>query len=49
MARAFGGFGITVTADWEVPAALDAALAAIDRDGMFALIHLLVEQRVKAY
>ena len=49
MARAFGGFGITVTTDWEVPAALDAALAAIDRDGMFALIHLVVEQRVKAY
>ena len=49
LARAFGGFGITVTADWEVPAALNAAMAAIDRDGVFALIHLIVEQRVKAY
>lgn len=49
LARAFGGFGITVTADWEVPAALNAAMAAIDRDGVFALIHLVVEQRVKAY
>jgi acetolactate synthase-1/2/3 large subunit len=49
MAKAFGGFGITVTADWEVPAALNAAMEAIDRDGVFALIHLLVEQRVKAY
>lgn len=49
MARAFGGFGITVTEDRDVPAALDAALAAIDQDRTFALIHLVVEQRVKAY
>jgi acetolactate synthase-1/2/3 large subunit len=49
MARAFGGFGITVTEDRDVPAALDAALAALDRDGVFALVHLVVEQRVKAY
>jgi acetolactate synthase-1/2/3 large subunit len=49
MAQAFGGFGITVTRDKDVPAALDAALQAIDQDGMFALIHLIVEQRVKAY
>ncbi|WP_459385617.1 thiamine pyrophosphate-dependent enzyme [Arthrobacter humicola] len=49
MARAFGGFGITVTDDKDVPAALEAALAAIDRDGVFALVHLVVEQRVKAY
>ena len=49
MARAFGGFGVTVTEDRDVPAALDAALEAIDRDGVFALIHLVVEQRVKAY
>jgi hypothetical protein len=32
-----------------VPSALDAALAAIEEDGVFALIHLVVEQRVKAY
>jgi acetolactate synthase-1/2/3 large subunit len=49
MARAFGGFGITVTRDADVPAALDAAFQAIDQDGVFALIHLIVEQRVKAY
>ena len=49
MARAFGGFGVTVTEDKDVPAALDAALVAIDGDGVFALIHLVVEQRVKAY
>ena len=49
MARAFGGFGITITEDIDVPAALDAALAAIDENGVFALIHLVVEQRVKAY
>jgi acetolactate synthase I/II/III large subunit len=49
MATAFGGFGITVTEDKDIPAALDAALAAIDEDGVFALIHLVVEQRVKAY
>jgi acetolactate synthase I/II/III large subunit len=49
MATAFGGFGITVTEDKDIPAALDAALAAIEEDGVFALIHLVVEQRVKAY
>lgn len=49
MARAFGGYGITVARDEDVPAALDAAFQAIDRDGTFALIHLIVEQRVKAY
>jgi acetolactate synthase-1/2/3 large subunit len=49
MARAFGGFGITVTRDGDVPDALDAAFQAIGREGRFALIHLIVEQRVKAY
>jgi acetolactate synthase-1/2/3 large subunit len=49
IARAFGGFGITVTEDKDVPAALDSALAAIDQDNVFALVHLVVEQRVKAY
>lgn len=49
MARAFGGFGVTVTADRGIPAALDAAFEAIDKDGVFALVHLVVEQRVKAY
>jgi acetolactate synthase-1/2/3 large subunit len=48
-AEAFGGFGVRVEKDSEVPGALDAALQAIDEDGKFALIHLIVEQRVKAY
>ncbi len=49
MARAFGGFGIRVEHDSAVPAALEAALRAIDENGAFALIHMVVEQRVKAY
>ncbi|WP_066301651.1 thiamine pyrophosphate-dependent enzyme [Arthrobacter luteolus] len=49
MAQAFGGFGVKVEHDAEVPAALEAALKAIDEDKTFALIHLVVEQRVKAY
>ncbi|WP_309082233.1 thiamine pyrophosphate-dependent enzyme [Zhihengliuella sp.] len=48
MARAFGGFGVRVEHDGDVPAAVDAALAAT-AEGSFALIHLIVEQRVKAY
>jgi acetolactate synthase-1/2/3 large subunit len=49
MAQAFGGFGIKVEQDADVPAAVQAALKAIDEDHVFALIHLVVEQRVKAY
>ncbi|MFY9677697.1 thiamine pyrophosphate-dependent enzyme, partial [Glutamicibacter protophormiae] len=49
MAQAFGGFGVRVEQDSEVPAALEAALKAIDEDKKFALIHLIVEQGVKAY
>ncbi|MBV1779810.1 acetolactate synthase [Paeniglutamicibacter sp. ABSL32-1] len=49
MAQAFGGFGVRVENDSEIPAALEAALTAIDDEGKFALIHLIVEQRVKAY
>jgi acetolactate synthase-1/2/3 large subunit len=49
MAEAFGGYGIRVEADAEIPAALEQALKAIDEEGRFALIHLIVEQRVKAY
>lgn len=48
-AEAFGGFGVRVEQDSEVPGALEAALKAIDEEGRFALIHLIVEQRVKAY
>jgi len=49
MAQAFGGFGIKVEHDQDVPQALTAALKAIDENNVFALIHLVVEQRVKAY
>ncbi|MCV7728041.1 thiamine pyrophosphate-binding protein [Micrococcus luteus] len=49
MAEAFGGFGVRVEHDEQIPAALEAALHAIDEDGKFALIHLIVEQRVTAY
>lgn len=48
MAQAFGGFGVRVEHDADVPAAVEAALAATQQ-GQFALIHLIVEQRVKAY
>ena len=49
MAEAFGGFGVKVTQEDEIPAALESALSAIDDKGTFALIHLIVEQRNKAY
>ncbi|WP_336704961.1 thiamine pyrophosphate-dependent enzyme [Micrococcus terreus] len=49
MAEAFGGFGVRVEQDADVPAAVETALKAIDEDGTFALIHLIVDQRVKAY
>ncbi len=47
-AQAFGGFGIRVEQDEDIPGALDEALKATE-NGQFALIHLIVEQRVKAY
>ncbi|MFQ4149972.1 thiamine pyrophosphate-dependent enzyme [Arthrobacter sp. LAPM80] len=49
MAQAFGGYGVKVTHERDIPAALSAALQAIDEEKVFALIHLVVEQRVKAY
>ena len=48
MAQAFGGFGIKATEDAEVPQAIEQAYQAT-RSGQFALVHLVVEQRVKAY
>ncbi len=49
MAQAFGGFGIKVEHDQDVPSAINAALKAIEQDHVFAVIHLVVEQRVRAY
>ncbi len=49
MAQAFGGFGVRVENDVDVPEALESALKAIDEDHVFALIHLIVEKRTKAY
>lgn len=49
MAEAFGGFGVKVEREDHIPDALHEALSAIDDDGRFALIHLVVEQRIKAY
>ncbi|GAA4283882.1 thiamine pyrophosphate-binding protein [Brevibacterium daeguense] len=48
LAEAYGGVGIRVERDAEIPAALDQAFAATE-NGEFALIHLIVEQRIKAY
>ena len=49
MAEAFGGIGIRVEQDKDVPAAVEKALATVQQGEQFALIHLIVEQRVKAY
>ncbi|MEV8271737.1 thiamine pyrophosphate-dependent enzyme [Microbacterium sp. NPDC077184] len=48
LAEAFGGLGVRVELDEEIPAAVSAALAATRTD-RFALIHLVVAQRVQAY
>ncbi|WP_203136472.1 thiamine pyrophosphate-dependent enzyme [Microbacterium sp. JZ31] len=48
MATAFGGFGIRVERDADAADAVTAALAA-QREGRFALIHLIVGQRAQAY
>lgn len=48
MAEAFGGFGIRVDDEAQIPRAVEGALAAT-REGRFALIHLIVEQRAQAY
>ncbi|MFB9376941.1 thiamine pyrophosphate-dependent enzyme [Kineococcus gynurae] len=49
MAQAFGGFGVRVERDADVPDALAAALRAIDEERTFALVHLVTDQRVRAY
>ncbi|KAB1643674.1 thiamine pyrophosphate-dependent enzyme [Gulosibacter chungangensis] len=48
-AEAFGGVGIRVEKDADVPAAVEKALATVTEDKKFALIHLIVEQRIKAF
>ena len=49
MAQAFGGFGIKVDRGHGRSCRPRSGADAIDEDGVFALIHLVVEQRVKAY
>lgn len=49
MARAFHGFGVRVERESEIPGALEEAFRAIDEDHTFALVHLVVQQRQKAY
>lgn len=48
MAQAFGGVGVRVTDESEIPVAVERALQAT-ADGRFALIHLIVGQREQAY
>jgi len=48
MAVAFGGYGVRVEDESQIPRAVADALAAT-REGRFALIHLIVEQRAQAY
>lgn len=48
MSVAFGGYGVRVEDESQIPRAVADALAAI-REGRFALIHLIVEQRAQAY
>lgn len=49
MADAFGGHGVRVTENAQIPAAIEACYDAIKNEGKFALIHLIVEQRQQAY
>ena len=48
MSVAFGGYGVRVEHESQIPRAVADALAAT-REGRFALIHLIVEQRAQAY
>ncbi|WP_423447070.1 thiamine pyrophosphate-dependent enzyme [Kocuria sp. KSNUG] len=49
MAAAFHGVGVRVERQSEIPEGLERAYRAIDEDHTFAVIHLVVEQRQKAY
>jgi acetolactate synthase-1/2/3 large subunit len=49
LAESFGGVGIRVETDAEVPAAVERARETVQRGETFALIHLIVDQRQKAF
>lgn len=49
MAQAFGGFGARVERNEQIGQALDEAVSAIREQGTFALLHVIVPQRSKAY
>jgi acetolactate synthase-1/2/3 large subunit len=49
LAESFGGVGIRVERDADVPAAVERALETVQQGDTFALIHLIVEQRQKAF
>jgi acetolactate synthase-1/2/3 large subunit len=49
MAQAFGGYGARVETNDQIASALEEALRVIREEGRFALIHLVVQQRAKAY
>lgn len=49
LAEAYGGIGIRVETDAEVPGAVAEALRVVEHGKQFALIHLITEQRKKAF
>jgi acetolactate synthase-1/2/3 large subunit len=49
LANAYGGFGIRVETDAEVPAAVEQALSRWRAGERFVLLHVITEQRAQAY
>ncbi|MGO1319765.1 MAG: thiamine pyrophosphate-dependent enzyme [Galactobacter sp.] len=49
MAQAFGGYGVRVETNDQIADALAESLRVIREEGRFALVHLVVQQRAKAY
>jgi acetolactate synthase-1/2/3 large subunit len=49
LARAYGGHGIRVETDREVPGAVAAALELWRERDRFVLLHVITEQRAQAY
>ncbi|WP_241249120.1 thiamine pyrophosphate-dependent enzyme [Agrococcus sp. KRD186] len=49
LANAYGGFGIRVETDAEVPAAVEQALSRWRAGERFVLLHVITEQRSQAY